>query len=331
MSLEAVLAGLHANPSDELGWLAIADCLEEQGDPQRAELARLSAQVRSMKAGTRRKQTEDRIIELLAAGVKPCVPTITNSLGMPLALIPAGTFLMGSPKRESGRTNGARAGNEEQHEVEITRPFYLGVFAITQDEYRTLMGKNPAYFSPSGTGKDDVAGLDTDRFPVEQVTWNNAVSFCQKLSERAAEKKAGRVYRLPTEAEWEYACRAGAAGRPFHCGAALTGAQANIVLAKVERPCPVGQYPPNGFGLYDMHGNVWEWCADWFDKNYYKKSPATDPSGPADGLVRIVRGGSWQNESIQCRTANCGVWNPANRDLDLGFRVVAAVAPHRAS
>src|SRR5437763_110319 len=120
MSLEAVLAGLHANPADELGWLAIADCLEERGETERAELARLSALVRSGAAGARRKEMEDRVIELLAAGVRPCVPTITNSAGLVFALIPAGTFLMGSPKREAGRTQGARSGQEDQHEVEIS-------------------------------------------------------------------------------------------------------------------------------------------------------------------------------------------------------------------
>ena len=129
---------------------------------------------------------------------------ITNSIGMKLVLIPAGKFLMGSPKDEKERWP-----DEEQHEVSITKPFYLGVYVVTQAEYEKVMGNNPSYFSAKGDGKDSVKDMDTGQFPVEAVSWDDAVAFCKKLSELPEEKKAGRVYRLPTEAEWEYACRAG--------------------------------------------------------------------------------------------------------------------------
>src|SRR5262249_28290129 len=239
------------------GWLACPLCLEKKGGMTRPAPARRSAQMRSMKAGSRRTRAVNRIRALLAAGVKPCVPTITNSIGMLLALIPPGTFWMGSPPREA-----MRGGDEHLHEVEITRPFYLGVYAVTQEEYQAVTGKNPSYFSPSGGGKKEVRRLDTNRFPVETVSWNAAEAFCQQLSEREAEKKAGRVYGLPTEAEWEYACRAAPSSwrsGVFHFGNALSSTQANFdgnhpyggapVGPALKRTCAVGSYPPNAFGL----------------------------------------------------------------------------------
>jgi serine/threonine protein kinase len=184
---------------------------------------------------------------------------ITNSLSMKLAYIAAGRFMMGSPPEETDRV-----GNENpRHTVEISRPFYLGVHTVTQDEYQQVMGKNPSYFSPSGGGKDKVGGLDTRRFPVEQVSWNEAVAFCQKLSGLEREKKAGRVYRLPTEAEWEYACRAGTTTR-FFFGERLSAKNANFDATRpyggenkevsygggekgptLGRTAAVGSYPKN--------------------------------------------------------------------------------------
>src|SRR5262249_38059964 len=144
---------------------------------------------------------------------------ITNSIGMKLVLIPAGKFTMGSPAGEKKRA----AGEGPQHEVEITKPFYLGVYEVTQEEYEKVSGKNPSWFSANGRERNKVAKLVTKRFPVENVTWFEARTFCTTLSEREEEKKAGRTYRLPTEAEWEYACRAGAKKyQIFHFGDALT-------------------------------------------------------------------------------------------------------------
>ena len=201
----------------------------------------------------------------LAEAGKPLpegVKSITNSIGMKLVLIPAGKFMMGSPKDEQNRRN-----NEEQHEVEITQPFYMGMYTVTQAEYQQVMGKNPSWFSVTGIGKDKVQGMDTSRFPVEMVSWENAVEFCRKLSGLSEEKEEGRKYRLPTEAEWEYSCRAGTTTR-FYSGdsdESLAGV-ANFDGSKVGMPTPVGRFNPNAFGLYDMHGNVSQWCADWYGR-----------------------------------------------------------------
>jgi len=194
---------------------------------------------------------------------------IENSLGMKLRLLPPGEFKMGSPPSEADRR-----GDEIQHRVRITKPFYLGVYEVTQREYQNVMGNNPSHYSPGAAGKDQVRGLDTDQFPVENVSWDDAVEFCRKLSALAAEQTAGRVYRLPTEAEWEYACRAGTT-TPFHVGDKLNGQQANYDGQHpfatngggpfLGRPTEVGSYAPNPFGLRDMHGNVAEWCWNWHE------------------------------------------------------------------
>ncbi len=265
----------------------------------------------------------------ISLGAEPAAQPkeVTNSIGMKLVLIPAGKFLMGSPQDEKERDT-----DEEQHEVSITKPFYLGVYVVTQAEYEKVMGNNPSWFSAKGDGKDEVKDMDTSRFPVENVSWDDAVAFCKKLSELPEEKKAGRVYRLPTEAEWEYACRAGTK-TPFHFGNSLSSKQANFdgdlpygegdQGPNLERTAKVGSYAPNAFGLYDMHGNVWQWCQDWYDENYYKNSPREDPPGPAQALNRVVRGGGWGDEGEDCRSAFRD-WNePRDRGSDLGFRVVA--------
>ncbi len=252
---------------------------------------------------------------------------ITNAIGVKLALIPAGKFLMGSPKDERERLL-----HEEQHEVSITKPFYLDVYEVTQTEYEKVMGNNPSYFSPRGYGKDSVKDMDTGQFPVENVSWDDAVAFCEKLSEFPEEKNAGRVYRLPTEAEWEYACRAGTK-TPFHYGDSLSSRQANFdgnfpyggadKGPNLGRTAKVGSYAPNAFGLYDMHGNVWEWCQDRHAANYYKSSPREDPPGPTQAWLRVVRGGSWSFHGWSCRSAYRSGCEPGYRGRDLGFRVAA--------
>jgi formylglycine-generating enzyme required for sulfatase activity len=233
---------------------------------------------------------------------------ITNSLDMKLALIPAGKFVMGSPVTEAEREAG-----EDQHEVAITRPFYLGVYPVTQGQFEKVMGMNPSFFQPSKGGSPD--------HPAEQVRWGAAQDFCRRLSALPEEKKAGRTYRLPTEAEWEYACRAGTT-TPFNVGASLSSKQANFnglfPYGGAEKgpflgqPAKVGSYPPNAWGLFDMHGNVYEWCNDWYDPDYYKKSPKDNPRGPDKGAVAtgfrndffvVVRGGCWLDEGRACRSA----------------------------
>jgi formylglycine-generating enzyme required for sulfatase activity len=266
---------------------------------------------------------------------------VTNSIGMKLVRIPPGKFMMGSPADEKDRYM-----DEEQHEVEITKDFYLGMHEVTQKQFRTIMGFNPSHFSTDGKGKpgvehaegeptggkDKVSGMDTDDFPVENVSWHDAVEFCTRLSAQAAEKKRGWTYRLPTEAEWEYACRGGAPSyQVFHFGNSLGSPQANIIgnhpdsgPAKgpdLERTCKVGSYRPNAFGLHDMHGNVWEWCSDSFDEAYYSKSPRRDPQGPSGTSWRVIRGGTWDCTSKYCRSAIRGADWPDYQTCFLGFRV----------
>jgi len=259
---------------------------------------------------------------------------ITNSIGLKLVLIPPGRFLMGSPAAEPERGE-----DELQHEVAITRPFRMGVYEVTQEEYARVMGRNPSWFAPTGNGRDRVEKQDTRRFPVEQVSWQDAEQFCRKLSDLEAEKAAGRTYRLPTEAEWEYACRGGAtAAGPFFFrkpSAALSAAQANFngsfpygdaaEIAGLGRTAAVGSYAPNGFGLYDLHGNVSEWCQDVYGKDYYRESPKEDPPGPkaVAGSGRVLRGGGWLNFGDNCRAADRDWLVPRQGNNGIGFRVVS--------
>jgi uncharacterized protein (TIGR02996 family) len=323
----ALLQALHDDPADETSWLVLADWLEEQGDLPRAELLRAQRRLLGMRFKARgRRALEKRVQELLAAGVRPCVPALTNSLGMTFTLIPAGKFRMGSPEQEEGR----HADEGPQHEVEITRPFYLGTYPVTQEEYLRLTGANPSHFAVSGPGVKAVTGLDTRRFPVERVSWDDAQEFCRRLSALPAEQQAGRTYRLPTEAEWEYACRAGTT-TVFHVGNSLSShlaccdgkrpyhAEAGPDL---ERTVPVGSYPPNAWGLSDMHGNVFEWCADWYGSDSYWPRPPEDPQGPPDGELRVLRGGSWTDWATDLRCAYRYNNDPDIADRRLGIRVV---------
>lgn len=233
---------------------------------------------------------------------------IVNSIGMRLVPIPTGDFLMGAPASEAG----SRIDEQPVHEVRITQPICLGAYEVTQAEYRAVVGSNPAFFSPEGLGAEKVAGLNTDRFPVEQLSWDAANEYCRLLSARPEEIAAGRIYRLPTEAEWQYACRAGAR-TAFAFGDALGAKQANINGnfpyggaprgPFLGRTCTVGSYQPNAFGLYDMHGNVAEMMNDWYGRYYFKDSPGDDPAGPEKGSDKVVLGGSWGTDAARCRCA----------------------------
>jgi formylglycine-generating enzyme required for sulfatase activity len=234
----------------------------------------------------------------------------TNSIGMEFASIPAGKFLMGSPKTEKERDP-----DETQHEVTLTQGFRMGVHEVTQAQYEQVMGKNPS-FSKGAT------------LPVEQVSYDDALAFCKKLSDLPAEKAAGHKYRLPTEAEWEYCCRAGTS-TPFHFGNELNGTQANCDGTTPygttqngpfhRKTTPVGSYPPNAWGLYDMQGNVWEWCADRYSD--YTERPVTNPLGSEVGSICVVRGGSWLDVAADCRSANRIRLDPSFRNYGLGFRL----------
>jgi formylglycine-generating enzyme required for sulfatase activity len=259
---------------------------------------------------------------------------LTNSVGMKLVRIDPGKFVMGSP-----RTEALRYDDEDAHEVEITRGFLLGAYEVTQEEYRKVTGATPAWFHPLGKGRDRLKGADPRRLPVEMVSWHDAVAFCRKLSELPAEKKAGRVYRLPSEAEWEHACRAGSTSvEPdvgFQFGATLSSREANFngnfpygkAPKGLYRACTttVGTFAASRLGVYDMHGNVWEWCADWYDAEYYRVSPPRDPMGPAKGDFKVLRGGSWFHAGHVCRAAKRGWAGPDTRTKYVGFRVACSL------
>jgi formylglycine-generating enzyme required for sulfatase activity len=225
--------------------------------------------------------------------------------------------------------------------VEISQDFYLGVHEVTQAQFKRIMGYNPSYFSTDGKGKegtkyvfrppaggkDKVKDKDTDDFPVENVSYDEAVKFCEELNRLEKKSLGGWKYSLPTEAQWEYACRGGASSyRKYHFGDSITTDHANY-NGKLGRTEKVGTYGANGFGLHDMHGNVWEWCLDWYDEKYYAKSPPRDPRGPSEGSIRVGRGGSWYNGASDCRAAHRFGSTPSRRLDRLGFRV--ALVPAR--
>jgi len=237
-------------------------------------------------------------------GVSRRPGTVTNSIGMKLAYIPPGRFLMGSPPTEKNRD----PDEGPQHSVEISKGFYIGVTEVTQAQWQAVMGSNNSYFKG-------------ENLPAEMLSWEQAAEFCRRLS--ALENK---TYRLPTEAEWEYACRAGSTGRfCFGESDSALGEYAWFAENSDSTTHPVATKRPNAYGLYDMHGNVWEWCSDWYDPNYYARSPATDPCGPATGQYRVLRGGSRAHYGRYCRSANRRWVSPTISSSIDGFRVVLEV------
>jgi formylglycine-generating enzyme required for sulfatase activity len=241
----------------------------------------------------------------LPAILFPPEPEITNDLGMPFKLIPAGSFDMGS-----------QLGSDEHpvHRVQITRMFYLGQFEVTQAQWQTIIGRSiemqrdqfDTTWALSGSGPD---------YPVYYVSWHEVQTFIQRLNEL----ESGVVYRLPTEAEWEYACRAGS---PENVTADLD-AKAWYINNSGEQAHPVGHKLPNAWGLYDMQGNVWEWCQDWNDD--YTREPQVDPKGPETGEFRAVRGGCWHMDADGCRPADRVSGNPKRGNSSLGFRLVREI------
>jgi len=204
-----------------------------------------------------------------------------------------------------GRFQRANDTEKPAHPVMLTKPFYVGKFPVTQEQYQQVIGKNPSNF----IGKDN---------PVEQVSWDDAQTFCKKLTDQTKQS-----VRLPTEAEWEYSCRAGTT-TVYYSGdteADLARAAWHLENSKGATH-PVGQKEANAFGLYDMHGNVYQWCQGWYAEDYYRKSEAENPQGPAQGTDRLLRGGSWFNISLYCRSAYRRRIAPGSRDFDVGFRVV---------
>jgi len=250
------------------------------------------------------KVSQWQIDEARKAGV-PAAKELDLGVGvtMKLALIPAGKFMMGSLDSEKGRSKD----EGPQHEVTLSKPFYMGVTEVTQAQYEAVMGTNPSHFKGATN-------------PVEKVPWEDATEFCKKLSE-----KTRQAVRLPTEAEWEYACRAGTTTRfSFGDEDSILGDYAWYDSNSGGTTHPVGQKKPNAWGLYDMHGNVYEWCADWYGD--YPKGAVTDPQGPASGAVLVLRGGSWLNDPWRCRSG-CRDWfTPVSFSDAFGFRVVVSVS-----
>ncbi len=241
-----------------------------------------------------------------------------NECGMSFVLVPAGEFVMGSAEGEAGRHHD----EGPTRRVVMENAYYLGIHQVTQGQYQAVMGSNPSLFRA-------VAGEDARAFPVEHVSWEDAVEFCRRLSEMPGERRRKRKYRLPTEAEWEHACRAGSRD-PFAFGGSLGSGDANcdgrhpygsrLKGTFLRRPSVVGSYKANAWGLFDMHGNVWEWCQDWYDGG-----PRRAVGGPKTGTMKVMRGGSWQNHARLCRSASRESMTPTYRGPASGFRVVLEV------
>lgn len=287
----------------------------------------------------------------------PAIEEMTNSIGMKLVKIRAGNYLMGAPDSDKN----VPAYERPQHRVRIRKPFYFGKFEVTNGEFRKF-ATSSGYLTECGRGHLSGAGYVrqqnqamivhrngfswrntgyelTEDMPVVNVTWNDAQEFCSWLS-----KKEKETYRLPTEAEWEWCCRAGTIER-FSFGDDHATLKGKINLADISLKAeglttphvdwndgfafaaPVGKFPANRFGLHDMHGNVREWCSDWFDYDakYYEKSPVHDPRGPATGQYGVSRGGSWLHRPAACRSAS-RIWHSRQYpSVDLGFRVVCEI------
>jgi formylglycine-generating enzyme required for sulfatase activity len=227
--------------------------------------------------------------------------TYTNSIGMEFVLIPAGEFMMGSDKGKNPDVDDLET---PQHRVRISKPFYLGKYEVTQAQWEAVMGNNPSEFK----GRTN---------PVEQVYWDDAEEFIRRLNKKEGHNR----YRLPTEAEWEYAARAGTTSEySFGDNAELLKQYAWYLDNSEKKTHPVGQKQPNPWGLYDMHGNVIELVQDWFGEDYYSKSPSSDPRGPSSGDFRMLRGCCWSSNAEHCRSADRSSIAPSELDA-VGFRL----------
>jgi formylglycine-generating enzyme required for sulfatase activity len=322
VAVALVVAGLAIRSSMRASTLAKAEAKWE------AEAERIAAAKAKRSEGLRRhiaeaKAETERIAAAEAERILSQAPRL-NTIGMQFKLLPAGSFTMGD-------ANGSDI--EAPHPVTLTQPFELGVYEVTQEQYEAVMGTNPSVFKGA-------------KNPVEKVSWEDAVEFCRKLSALPEEKAAGRVYRLPTEAEWEYACRAGATtrysfgdvgsrqlsdyawfgnnsgDRTIDAAQIWENDEDNYVTRIRVNNCRshrVGQKKPNPWGLHDMHGNVLEWCQDWYGT--YPSGSVTNPTGPSSGSNRVYRGGSWGSFARYCRSGSRSKNNPRDRVSSLGFRV----------
>jgi uncharacterized protein (TIGR02996 family) len=303
-----LLESLERDPSDDAAWLALADAVEEQGDSASAEITRLSLWLRRHPDGPEHAEHEGRLHELADQGVRVPLPRrrvrLSSTVDLQLVLVPPGTFRMGSGPGEK-----ERGGDEEQHLVTLTKGFWIAIHPLTQAQWLTIRKRNPSEFKG-------------DLHPVDCVSWEDCRTFCLRLN-----KHTKQTFRLPTEAEWEYACRAGTT-TPFHFGATISEEIANYDATGVYGPgkkgsyrkasTPVCSYPDNPWGLFDVHGTIYEWCRDWYA--HFSPEPAIDPLGPVEGGTHVLRGGSWFAYPNGCRSAYRNYGHPDRRDAIAGFR-----------
>ena len=259
-------------------------------EEKKAKLIVLQAPFSAVAAKTAQTQLAKSLGKLIESKID-----LGKGVKLEMVLIPAGKFMMGSPVSETGRRD-----IETQHEVTLTKPFYMGKYEVTQEQWQVIMGSNPS----------EKKGV---KWPVGNVSWNDCQDFIRKLN-----AKTNGGYRLPTEAEWEYACRAGT-NTAYSFGDSLTLGDANY--GPGGKSVAVGSYKPNGFGLYDMHGYVWEWCEDWYSS--YPTQGVIDPMGPATGTYRALRGGGFNNNKLSARSSGRNNDSAPTRELtDFGFRLV---------
>ncbi len=313
-----------------------------------AEQERMLAERRVRVEPERRPEPVKRIEQLRPVydGTRTDVTElVVNGVKFEMVPIKAGSFMMGSPEDEEGRVN-----DEILHHVSLTKDFYIGKYEVTQEQWQAVMGNDIPFSSvlkritgdstPLSTALGNLfrninAGTCNPSFfkgvkqPVERVSWDDAQGFIKKLNEQADVARSGMRFRLPTEAEWEYACRAGT-NTPFSWGSTLNGDKANCdgsypynTSAKgvhLQQTSDVGSYPPNAWGLHDMHGNVYEWCEDWYGS--YDTNGVTNPKGPTSGHLRVLRGGGWSSYARSCRSANRLGFKQSDMCDYVGFRLV---------
>jgi uncharacterized protein (TIGR02996 family) len=315
---DALLAGIVSDPREETRWGVLADWLEEFDDPRRAEFLRLHRRMLATCCDPdphpERGTWHARMVELLVDGVRPCVPqeslVLAGGVPMTFSFIPPGSFLM---------SLNVNFPSSDLCKVTVTKGFYLGVFSVTQAQWKSVMGCNPSHF------KGD------DR-PVEMVSWDDCQDFCQRATEHVSERVK---VRLPTATEWEWACRAGTTTWHYVGARELKFSSSPIDLTpdteiELKRAAwfkanaegathPVGQLLPNAWGLYDMTGNVWQWCQDWW--GHYSPEQLVDPIAPAGDVSRVYRGGGWPGPGGFCWTNGRSGNVPATRKTFVGLRV----------
>jgi uncharacterized protein (TIGR02996 family) len=333
MTEAELLTGIATHPGEVERWLILADWLEDQQDP-RAELARLRFLLHTEPNHPERQQRQARQLELLDCGLPPVVPTVTDSVGIEFALVLPGSFWMGSPDDEPGHS-----AYEIWHRVTLTQPFYLGVYPVTvgafgrfvtATNYQTEAEKSGGahgylqgrwQWDPSITWRTP-GFAQTERHPVVCVSWNDAQEMVSWLNQ--VEANSGLVYSLPTEAQWEYACRVGTETAYWFGEAHKLGEYAWFYDNAGKQTHPVETKLPNPWGLWHMSGNVWEWCADWYGD--YPAEEVTDPLGVSGGADRVIRGGSWNSYYSSCTAAVRLTDSPEDRNINLGFRLARVMS-----